>query len=352
MILLLLPVSCDDGADKPPAGKDGAVATKDPAKSKTIVEVEAKADDKAKDEADAEAELTEEDKERAERLAKRFEELETWKTEEAARWTDTLHEQNRKLLANKYKTPKAAIKAILASGHRLPKNVERDKYRHPAETLAFFDIKPNMTVVEIGPGEGWYTEILAPLLANEGKLVVTQYDPAGPETEGRTLYGRRLQAFLERSDELYGKVEPVVQTDPAKPALGADASADMVFVVRELHGRVTRDEMGPYLEAINAVLKPGGTLAIVQHRAADDADPKTSAEKGYLPEPWVIAQMEAAGFELDKKSEINANPKDTKDYEDGVWTLPPGLAKGDTDKDKYLAIGESDRMTLRFRKKS
>jgi predicted methyltransferase len=124
----------------------------------------------------------------------------------------------------------------------------------------------------------------------------------------------------------------------------------MVLIIRGLHGRVNRDEWDTYMKAANDVLKPGGILGIVQHRAKDDADLEEAAKKGYLPEPWVIAEVEKAGFKLDEKSEINANPKDTKDYAEGVWTLPPTLTLEDKDRDKYVEIGESDRMTLRFKK--
>ncbi len=250
-----------------------------------------------------------------------------------------------------YADAAAAIAAAIASKHRAPKNVARDAQRHPAETLAAIGLQPTMTVIEVGPGEGWYTELLAPVLAKKGKLLVTDYDPAGPEDKGVTLYARRFQAFAERSPGAYGKIERLVQAEGAPLELGADGTADMVLVFRGLHGWVNRGTWDANVKEVHAVLKPGGVLAIEQHRAKDDAKPEESAKQGYLPQAWVVEKLEAAGFALEEASEVNANPKDTKDYPEGVWTLPPTLELGDTDRAKYEAIGESDRMTLRLRKK-
>jgi predicted methyltransferase len=165
-----------------------------------------------------------------------------------------------------------------------------------------------------------------------------------------TVYGSRQKAWLGKSDDLFGKVTPFQITEPEKLALGAPGSADLVLAIREMHNWQRRGQLEGYLGAIATVLAPGGTFGVVQHRAPADAKAEESAEKGYLPEAWVIAKVEAAGLKLAEKSEINANAKDTKDYEKGVWTLPPNFREGDTDKPKYEAIGESDRMTLRFTK--
>src|SRR6185437_896783 len=206
---------------------------------------------------------------------------------------------------------------------------------------------PNMTVLEYGAGEGWYTELLAPTLAAKGKLIETMPDPNGPADPRSTFYGQRFARFLDLSPELYGKVERVI-TPPGPPKLGMENKLDMIILCRELHG-MHQDKMVPaFLAEAFKALKPGGVLGVEQHRAKPDANPDQSAKNGYLPEAWVIQQAEAAGFKLGGKSEINANPKDTKDYVDGVWTLPPTLRDKDKDRQKYLDIGESDRMTLKF----
>lgn len=359
--LLLLP-ACDDAkkadAKKADAAKaDAKVAdVKNPdAEVADAKKADAKAPDDAKtpDDAkadDAKADDAKEAEERKARIAKSLAELEDWKTAEKTRWTDEVEAEAKRLTETDHADLAKALEAVLASSHRLPANAERDQYRHPADTLAFFGLKPDMTVVEVGPGWGWYTEILAPVLAKNGKLVVTDYDPAGSEEEGTTLYARRFQAFMTRSPAAYGKIERVVQKDNKTLDLGPDASADMVLVIRGIHGWANRGVFDDNVKKLHAVLKPGGVAGIVQHRAKDDAKPEDSAKQGYLPQPWVVERFEAAGFTLEEASEINANPKDTKDHPEGVWTLPPTLELGDTDRDKYVEIGESDRMTLRFRK--
>ncbi|HLU65960.1 MAG TPA: hypothetical protein VKZ63_06775, partial [Kofleriaceae bacterium] len=292
-----------------------------------------------------EAKAREEEAKRAkEALAK----AEADAAEEAKRWTDDLKKKAAALAKKKFPSAKAALTAILASEHRVPGNSDRDQYRHPVETLTFFGIKPNMTVVEVGSGAGWYTEVLAPLLARDGKLIAVSYDPDGPTDRMVTVYGKRLQLFLQKSPELYGNVQQVAIDPPDKLELGEPGSADMAVAIREMHGWQRRGHMDAYLAAIHAVLKDGGVFGVVQHRAKPDAVAEESAEKGYLPEQWLIDKVESAGFKLAEKSEVNANPKDTKDYEKGVWTLPPNFREGDVDREKYAAIGESDRMTLKF----
>ena len=206
-----------------------------------------------------------------------------------------------------------------------------------------------MTVLEVGPGEGWYTELLAPTLAAKGKLLDTNNDPKGPDDQRSTFYGQRFQAFLDKSPEAFGKVQTVV-IDSNAPKLGLDGTVDAVILAREVHGMVNSGTLDAWLGEIHKALKAGGTLGIEEHRAKADADPKESAKMGYVPEKWLVDQVEAAGFKLAGKSEINANTKDTKDYPDGVWDLPPTLRAGDKDREKYMAIGESDRMTLKFTK--
>jgi predicted methyltransferase len=213
--------------------------------------------------------------------------------------------------------------------------------------LELFGLKPTQTVLELAPGEGWYTELLAPVLAKSGKLYVTQTDPNGPKDQRPTLYGLRTKYFLEKLPEVYGKVEPVV-LDPKSPKLGLDGKLDLVVLFRGAHGMHNNKVLGAWLAEIHRALKPQGALGVEQHRAAAGQNPDETSKRGYLPEAFVIERVEAAGFKLAAKSEMNANPKDTKDYPEGVWSLPPTLREGDKNKERYLAIGESDRMTLKF----
>ena len=298
-------------------------------------------DDKAAEEAKAK-------QEEATRAAETLAKDEAKAAEEAKRWTPELEKKAAELVARPQKDAKKALQAILASPYRMPGNPERDVYRHPIETLSFFHIRPDMTVVEMGVGEGWYTEILAPLVAKSGKLIVLSGDPKGPPDTMRTVYARRVARFLGKSPAAFGKVQVTVVDPPSKIELGPPGSADLVVAMREMHNWQRRGEIDAYLAAIHAVLKDGGILGVEQHRAAPGGKAEETAEKGYLPEDWLIQKIEAAGFKLEEKSEINANPKDTKDYEKGVWTLPPNYREGEKDRAKYTAIGESDRMTLRF----
>ncbi len=266
---------------------------------------------------------------------------------EIARLTPEIHAGAKALAEKAYPSGRAAIQAAIAGKHRKPGNADRDKYRHAPETLDLFGFKPTMTVVEVGPGEGWYTELLAPALAKKGKLLVTSGDPNGSPDVRPTLYAQRTKWFLERLPEAYGKVETIT-IDDASPSLGRDGDVDLVFVGRGLHGMVNNKQLDAWLATFYKALKPNGVLGIEEHRAKPDAVPEESAKKGYLPEKWVIEKIEAAGFKLAGKSEVNANKKDTKDHPEGVWTLPPTYRLGDKDHAKYAAIGESDRMTLKF----
>jgi predicted methyltransferase len=270
---------------------------------------------------------------------------------EIARWNPDLHAKAAALAGKAYPSLDAALKAVLASPVRRPGDADRDKYRHPVETLDFFGIKPTMKVLEVGPGEGWYTELLAPSLAARGKLFDTASDPNGPDDSRVAFSGQRWQKFLATSPELYGKVQTVI-VDGKAPSLAAipPGTLDAALVMREVHGMVNSGTFTPWLTELRKALKPNGILGIEEHRAKPDADPLASSKQGYVPEQWVIDQVQAAGFKLAGKSEINANPKDTKDYPEGVWALPPSLQRGDKDRDALKAIGESDRMTLKFTK--
>lgn len=266
---------------------------------------------------------------------------------ELARWTPELHAEAKALAGKTYASGKAAVAAAAKGHHRMPGNAERDVYRHPVETMTFFGFKPTMTVLDVGPGEGWYTELLAPALYEKGHYVATGGDPNGPPDQRATFYAARFKAFLDKAPEIYGKVQTLT-VDPKAPKLGNDGTFDLVIVMRGVHGMINGGTLGAWLAEIHRTLKPGGVLGIEEHRSPAGADPTESAQKGYVPESWLIAQAQAAGFKLAGKSEVNANPKDTKDYPEGVWTLPPTLRLGDKDRSKYVAIGESDRMTLKF----
>jgi predicted methyltransferase len=285
-----------------------------------------------------------------EQLEKDYAKLDAERQAEAARLTPEIRKSSQALAEKAYPSLKAALAAALASPHRKPGNSERDTQRHPQETLDLFGIKPNQSVLEYGPGEGWYTELLAPTLAKSGKLYITQNDPNGPHDERATWLGLRTQQFLDKLPELYGKVE-TVRVDPKAPKLALDGKLDVVLLIRGAHGMYNNKVLGTWLSEFHRALKPKGILGIEQHRAAAGANPDESSKRGYLPEAFLIEQVTAAGFELVDKSEINANPKDSKDYPEGVWSLPPTLREGAKDRDKYLAVGESDRMTLKFRKR-
>lgn len=280
----------------------------------------------------------------------KLEKLEVDAKAERARWTDEMRAAVKKLSETAHPSAQLGLSRALKSAHRLPGHAERDKARHPLETMKFLGLRPTMTVMEVGGGDGWYTEILAPVVAKGGKLIVTALDPAGPETAPGTFYGRRFKHYIDKSEELSGKVEVVI-VDPKDLQLGHAGEVDLAFAFREMHNWHHRGRRVPHnLAQVFAALKPGGTFGIVQHRAAAGSNPDDTAEKGYLPEAWVIEQAQAVGFVLSGKSEINANKLDTKDHPEGVWTLPPILRLGDKDRDKYVAIGESDRMTLKFSK--
>ena len=240
----------------------------------------------------------------------------------------------------------AKLDAILAGSWRSDKNKARDQYRHPKETLQFFGVKPSDTLIEITPGGGWYTEVLAPLTKGSGTYIAAIAKPKNPEGEAARDQSGLKKKFADDPAE-YGEAK-IVEFDGQAPNFGPPGSADVVLTFRNAHNWVSGGTAPAMFKAFFDVLKPGGVLGLVDHRAAEGADVEQTKEKGYLPTDYVIKLATDAGFKLKGKSEINANPKDTKDYEKGVWTLPPTLELGDKDKDKYLAIGESDRMTLKF----
>ena len=247
--------------------------------------------------------------------------------------------------------PAPGLDQALAAGHRTPSYVERDKYRHPKETLEFFGLQPDQTVVEVWPSRGWYTEILAPYLRDHG-----QYYAAGfaisLKDEDTPKYMRNINADfatkMAAQPELYSKVIVSELGKPDRWHACPAGTADLVLTFRNVHNWLAGDFENQMFKAFHAALKPGATLGVVEHRAKPGTSREVMKESGYVTEAYVIEVAEKAGFKLVEKSEINANPKDTKDHPEGVWTLPPSYALKDKDREKYAAIGESDRMTLRF----
>ena len=241
----------------------------------------------------------------------------------------------------------ADLDKVIQGSHRDAANVARDIYRHPKETLMFFDLQTDMKVLEILPGRGWYTEVLAPLLSDSGELTVASFGDTHPTKYLRNIHIDFVKKMNADADT-YDKVKTVVFNKDGYLADIPDNSMDMVVTFRNTHNWIRFGGAEDIYAAFYRVLKPGGTLGVVQHRANAGSDGKASAEKGYVPEKYLIKLAEDVGFELIKKSDLNANPKDTKDYPEGVWSLPPTYREKDKDKDKYTAIGESDRMTMKF----
>jgi len=240
----------------------------------------------------------------------------------------------------------ARLRAAMAGDHRPAKNRARDIYRRPRETLTFFGLRPEMTVVEIYPGSGWYTEILAPYLRGRGRL----YAASGDKDSKRENIQRRLKRFhdkLTARPDVYDIVT-VTELSPTKTEIAPPGSADMVLTFRNIHNWMKRGYDHTVFEAMYAALKPGGVLGVVEHRADPEVWPDPQALSGYVHQDVVVDLAKDAGFELVATSEINANPEDTRNHPKGVWTLPPALRLKDKDRSKYLAIGESDRMTLKF----
>ena len=250
-------------------------------------------------------------------------------------------------------TPDTSVSsfALLAEGeHRSEKNRSRNSYRHPDQTLNFFDVKPIHSVIEISPGGLWYSEILAPFLKDKGRYVAAGYDS---ELADQPSYRYRLtQAMIDRFEEeadLFGKAEIIGFSPPQSMYLGEDNSVDRVLTFRNTHGWVRSGVALQVYQAFYDVLKPGGVLGVVQHRGPSSTL-ASGGMSGYLTEATVIDIAEQAGFVFEARSDINANANDTADHPQGVWSLPPTLRQKELDKAKYLAIGESDRMTLRFKK--
>ncbi len=240
-----------------------------------------------------------------------------------------------------------ALANAIAGSWRTPRFAARDAARHPAEELGFFGISPAMTVVEIWPGGGYWTEILAPYLRDHGKFYASVSPPApgGEDSKADALFRSRLQA----NKAVYGDVK-ITQFGKGHDEIAPPGSADLVVTFRNLHNWMDEGWADEALRAIFVALKPGGILGIEDHRGRADQPQDPKAPSGYVRQDYAIELAKKAGFEFVAASEINANPKDTKDWPAGVWTLPPTLELGDKDRARYVAIGEADNFVLKFRK--
>ncbi len=249
-------------------------------------------------------------------------------------------------IAHDHESTAELIIQALAGDHRSDKNKARDRYRHPLETLTYFGLKPNMTVVEISPGGGWYTEILAPVLKDHGKFYAAGFDPES----NIDFFKKSVKRFESKlaSNDVYSNVQVTILAAPHKTNIAPEGSADMVLTFRNIHNWMSAGTADDVYAAMYKALKPGGILGVVEHRGNPEVEQDPKAESGYVNQDYAIALAEKAGFKFVGNSEVNANPKDSKDHPKGVWTLPPSLRLGDVDKEKYLAIGESDRYTLKF----
>lgn len=238
------------------------------------------------------------------------------------------------------------LKQALQAKTRSEMSLQRDQFRHPLQTLAFFQVKPDHTVLEIWPGAGWYTEILAPFLNDEGQLIAAHF----PEQSQVRFYQTMREKYRQKLAEhrLYQKLVLAEFHPPSVPAIVSGASVDRILTFRNVHNWLKAGYAQKAFYQFYDALTPGGVLGVVEHRALVDASREQMIMSGYVTEALIIELAEQAGFVLDAKSEINANPKDDRIHPKGVWSLPPSLRMGDVDRDLYLAIGESDRMTLRF----
>lgn len=251
-------------------------------------------------------------------------------------------------VAQAHESNQHLLEQVINGDHRDPANKARDRYRHPLQTLMFFGVKPDMTVVEIAPGgSGWYMELLAPYLRDNGKYYAASYDQDSVVEYFRSNI-KRFNNKVDARPDIYGKIVVTEFAPPKKLAIAPEDSADMVLTFRNVHNWMGGDAAEQAFATFYKTLKPGGILGVVEHRADNGQPQDPKAKSGYVREDYVIELAQAAGFQLLAKSEINSNPKDSKDHVKGVWTLPPSLRGGDGKEEQYRAIGESDRMTLKF----
>lgn len=240
-----------------------------------------------------------------------------------------------------------SLQQLADADHRSETNRARNEFRHPVEVLEFFGLEPDMTVIEILPSTGWWTEIIAPYMRDHGKYYAAHFSPnASASYMPPNL--RNFEAKITANPELYGKVTVRHLNPPHEVAIAPAESADMAMTFRNVHNWIMAGQQDEFFATFYKALKPGGILGIVEHRAKPGAGMEVMRTSGYVEEAYVIELAAKAGFELVAKSEMNANAKDPTVHPEGVWTLPPNYRLGDTDRAKYTAIGESDRMTLKF----
>ena len=241
------------------------------------------------------------------------------------------------------------LETLIDGHHRSEDNKLRNGPRHPVETLEFFGLEKDMTVIEILPASGWYTEIIAPYVAAEGKFYAAHFSP----NSALSYAARSLEGFEDKvasSPEIYGKITVRHIDPPHEVVIAPPESADLAMTFRNVHNWIMVGQELDYFKTFYAALKPGGILGVVEHRALPGSSMEVMETSGYVTEAYVKEIAAQAGFEFVASSEINANPKDRTEYPGGVWSLPPSYRLGDENRDEYTAIGESDRMTLKFRK--
>ncbi len=241
----------------------------------------------------------------------------------------------------------ATLENLIVGEHRSEANIARNHYRHPVETLNFFGLQPDMTVIEILPSRGWYTEIIAPYVRDQGKYYAAHFSP-NATTSYMPPNLRNFEEKISNDPNLYGRITVRHLNPPHEVVIAPPNSADMALTFRNVHNWIMAGQEHEFFAAFYAALKPGGILGVVEHRALADAGMDVMETSGYVTEAYVKEVAAAAGFEFVESSEINANPEDPTVHPAGVWTLPPNYRLGEEDRAKYAAIGESDRMTLKF----
>lgn len=242
-----------------------------------------------------------------------------------------------------------ALKAAVSNSERAQADRARDQYRHPAQTLAFFDVQPDMRVVEIWPGSGWYSDILAPYLHRQGQFYAAHF-PANSQVAYFTRSRSEFEQKLAASPKQFNRVNVTSFHPPSQATAGPAGEVDRVLTFRNVHNWMKAGYGAEAFAEFYDLLAPGGVLGVVEHRAKPGTAKPAMIRSGYVTEAYVIEMAQQAGFVLESKSQINANPNDSAQHPKGVWTLPPTLRLGEQDREKYVAIGESDRMTLKFRK--